>query len=109
MNKAEVLYFHAKLWDAAWDAGRKLVANTEHHGNVIVSVWAYKINCTFFWNIFCPSLPAKSQKKLNLLKRLLAKLQAFFVDVTIIVLTQQICILELSNQVLKLVSFKYLE
>ena len=58
---------------------------------------------------FCPLLTAKSQKKLNLPKGLLAKLQPFVVDVTIIVLTQQICILELSNQVLKLVCFKDLE
>ena len=34
MNEAEVLYFHAKLWDVA----RKWGANTEHHGNVIVFV-----------------------------------------------------------------------
>ena len=95
MNKAEVLYFHAKLWGA----------NTEHHGNVVVFVWAYEIKCTHFKNIFCLSLPAKSQKKLNLPKKLLAKLQPFFVDITIIVLAQIICILELSNQVLKCVCF----
>ena len=58
---------------------------------------------------FCPSLLAKSQKKLNLPKRLLAKLQPFIVEVAVIVLTQQICILELPNQVLKLVCFKDLE
>ena len=81
----------------------------QHHGNVIVFVWANKIKCTCFDNIFCPSLPAKSQKKLNLPKMLLAKLQPFFVDVMIIVLTQQVCILELSNQILKLVRFKDLE
>ena len=75
------------------------------HGNVIVFVWAYKIKCTCFENIFCPSLQGKSKKKLNLPKRPLAKLQPFFVDVTIIVLTQQICLLELSNQVLELVVF----
>ena len=40
---------------------------------------------------------------------LLAKPQPFFVDVTIVVLTQQICILELLNQVLKLVCFKDVE
>ena len=38
-----------------------------------------------------------------------AKLQPFFVNVTTIVLMQQICILELSNQVLKLLFFKDLE
>ena len=52
-----VLYFHAKLWDAA----RKWGANTEHHGNVVL-VWAYKIKCTCFENSFCPWLPANSQK-----------------------------------------------
>ena len=31
-------------------------------------------------NIFCPSLPVKSKKKLNLPKTLLLKLQPFFVD-----------------------------
>ena len=41
-------------------------------------------------NIFCLSLRAKSQKKSNLPERPLAKLQPFFVDVAIIVLTQQI-------------------
>ena len=102
MNKAEVLYFHAELWNAV----RKLGANTEHHGNVIVFVLAYKIKCTCFENTFCPSLPAKSQEKLNLPKRPLEKLQPFFVDVTITVLTQQICILELSEQLLKFVCFK---
>ena len=35
-----------------------------------------KIKCTCFENIFCPSLPAKSQKKLNLPKRQLAKLHS---------------------------------
>ena len=43
----------------------------KNHGNASVFVWAYKIKCT------CPSLPAKSQKKLNLPKTLLAKLQLF--------------------------------
>ena len=105
MIEAEVLYFHAKLRDAA----RKLCANNEHHGNVIVFVWAYKIKYTCFESSFRPSLPAKSQKKLNLPKRPLEKLQPFFVDVTIIVLTQQICILELSIQALKLVYVKDLE
>ena len=45
----------------------------------------------------------QTHKKVKFTKRLLIKRQPFFVDVTIIVLTQQICILELSNQVLKLV------
>ena len=58
MNEAEVLCFHAKLWDEA----RKGDAYTEHHGNVIVFVWAYKIKCILFREYFCPSLPAKSQK-----------------------------------------------
>ena len=38
MKEAEVLYFHAKLQDAA----RKSDASSEHHGNVFVFVWAYK-------------------------------------------------------------------
>ena len=51
----------------------------------------------------------QTHKKVELTKRLLTKLQPFFVEVTIIVLTQQICVLELSNQVLKLVCFEDLE
>ena len=51
----------------------------------------------------------QTHRKVELTKRLLTKLQPFFADVTIIVLTQQVCILELSNQVLKLVCFKDLE
>ena len=51
----------------------------------------------------------QTHKKVELTKRLLTKLQPFFVDGTVIVLMQQICILELSNQVLKLVCFKDLE
>ena len=92
MNEAEVLYFHSKLPDA----------NSEHLGNVFVFVWAYRIKCTGFENNFCPSLLAELWKKLNLPKTLLAKLQPFFVDITIIVLTWQIYTLEPSNQVLKL-------
>ena len=68
-----------------------------------------EMNCTCFENMFCLSLPAKSEKRLNLQKRILAKLQPFFVDVTEIVLTQKILILELSNQVLEPVCFKDLE
>ena len=82
MTQAEVLYFNAELWDAA----RKSGTNTEHQGNVIVFVLAYKIKYTCF-DYFCPPLPAKPQKKLNLPKGLLAKLQPFFVNVTTIVLT----------------------
>ena len=51
----------------------------------------------------------QTHKKVELTKRLLTKLQPFFVDVMIIVLMQQIYILELSNQVLKLLCFKDLE
>ena len=51
----------------------------------------------------------QTTKKVELTKRLLTKCQLFFVDVTIIVLMQQICILKLSSQVLKLVCFKDLE
>ena len=80
---------------------------TQNIMEILLCIWAYKIKCTCFENIFCPSLPAESQKKLNL-----PKLQPLYVDVTIIVclvLMQQICILELTNQVLKLVCFRDLE
>ena len=80
----------------------------ENVRNAIVFVWAYKIKCTCFESIFS-SLPGKSQKTLNSTERLLAKLQPFFVDITIIVLMQQICIIKLSDQVLKLVCFNDLE
>ena len=43
--------------------------NSEHLRNVLVFVWDYKIKCTCFENNFCPSLSAKSQKKVNLPKR----------------------------------------
>ena len=48
----------------------------------------------------------QTHKKVELAKKLLTKLEPFFVDVTTIVLTQQINILELLDQVLKLVCFK---
>ena len=64
MNEAEMLYFHSKLQDPVRGT------NKEHLGNVPVFVWAYKIKCTCFENNFCPSLLAKSQKKVNLPKRL---------------------------------------
>ena len=64
MNEAEMLYFHSKLPDPAKGT------NSEHLGNVFVFVCAYKIKCTCFENNFCPSLLAKSQKKVNLPKRL---------------------------------------
>ena len=63
MNEAEMLYFHSKLPDPARGT------NSEHLGNVFMSVWAYKIKCKCFENNFCPSLLAKSQKKVNLPKR----------------------------------------
>ena len=44
--------------------------NSENLGNVFVLVWAYKIKCACFENNFCPSLLAKTQKKVNLPKRL---------------------------------------
>ena len=101
MNEAEMLYFHSKLPDPARDT------NSEHLGNVFVFVWAYKIECTCFENNFCPSLSPKSQKKVNLPKRLAAgETSAIFLDVTIVVLTYQIYTLEPSNQALKLVCFK---
>ena len=50
MNEAEMLYFHSKLPDPARGT------NSENLGNVFVFVWAYKIKCTCFENIFCPSL-----------------------------------------------------
>ena len=64
MNEAEMLYFHLKLPDPAKGA------NSEHLGNVFVFVSAYKIKCTCFENNFCPSLLAKTQKNMNLPKRL---------------------------------------
>ena len=64
MNEAEMLYFHSKLPDPARGT------NSEHLGNVFVFVWAYKIKCKCFENNFCPSLLAKTQKKVNLPKRL---------------------------------------
>ena len=66
MNKAEMSYFHSKLPDPARGT------NSEHLGNVFVFVWAYKIKCTCFENNFCSSLLVKSQKKVNLAKRLAA-------------------------------------
>ena len=60
INEAEMLYFHSKLPHAARGT------NSEHIGNVFAFVWAYKIKCTRFDNNFCPSLSAKSKKKLNL-------------------------------------------
>ena len=56
MNKAEMIYFHSKLPDAA------RATNSEHLGIVFVFVWAYKIKYMCFENNFCPSLSAKSQK-----------------------------------------------
>ena len=64
MNEAEMLYLHSKFPDPA------RVTNWEYLRNVFVFVWAYKIKCTCFENNFCPSLSAKSQKKVNLPKRL---------------------------------------
>ena len=98
-----MIYFHAKQWDAAGKCG----ANTEH-GKVIVCV-GLQNKIHMFRKYFLSFTTSKSQQKLNLPKRLLANHQPFFVDVTIIVLTQPICILEVSNQVLKLVCFKDLE
>ena len=42
MNKAEMLYFHSKLPDAA------RATNSEHLGNVFVFVWANKIKMQMF-------------------------------------------------------------
>ena len=64
INEAEMLYFHSKLPDPAGGT------NSKHLGNVFVFVWAYKTKCTCFENNFCPSLLAKSQKKVNLPKPL---------------------------------------
>ena len=63
-NEAEMFYFHLKLPDPARGT------NSEHPGNVFVFVWAYKIKCTCFENNVCSSLPAKTQRKVNLPKRL---------------------------------------
>ena len=101
MNEAEMLYFHSKLPDPARGT------NSEHLGNVFVFVWAYKIKCTCFENNFCPSLLAKSQKKVNLPKRLAA-------GETSAILRRRYdnCLdvanytLEPSNKALKLVCFK---
>ena len=60
INEAGMLYLHPKLPDAARGT------NSENLGNVFVFVWTYKIECTCFENYFCPSLLAKSKKKLNL-------------------------------------------
>ena len=57
LNKAGMLYFHSKLPDAARGT------NSEHLGNVFAFLWADKIKCIM--NNVCPSLLAKSQKKLN--------------------------------------------
>ena len=83
MNEAEILYFHSKLPDAA------IGTNSEHLGNVSVFLWAYKIKCTCFENNFCPSLLAKSQKRMNLPKKLdyWRNSSHSFVDVTIVLLT----------------------
>ena len=82
MNEAEMLYFHSKLPDPARGT------NSEHLRNVFVFVWAYKIKCTCFSN-FYPSLLPKSQKKMNLPKRLATgeTSQPLFAYVMIIVLT----------------------
>ena len=48
----------------------------------------------------------KTKEKVELIKKATGKISAIFVDVTIIALKPQICVLELSNQVLKLVCFK---
>ena len=64
MNEAEMLCFHSKLPDPA------RCTKSEHLGNVIAFVRAYKIKCTCFENNFCPSLLVKTQKKVNLPKRL---------------------------------------
>ena len=61
-----------------------------------------------FREYFLPFTASKITE-VELTERATSKLQPFSVDVTIIVLTQQICILELSKQVLKLVCFKDLE
>ena len=62
-----------------------------------------------FREYFLPFTASKITEKVELTERATGKLQPFFVDVTKIVLTQQICILELSKHVLKLVCFKDLE
>ena len=64
MNEAEMSYFRSKLPDPARGT------NSEHLGNVLVFVWAYKIKWTCLENNFCPLLLAKSQKKVNLPKHL---------------------------------------
>ena len=63
------------------DTARKRSTNTERHGNITVFVWAYQIKCTCFKNNFFSFTTSKITEKVNLPKRLLAKLQPFFVDV----------------------------
>ena len=58
--KVEMLYFHSKLPDPARPTRNILEM-------FFAFVWADKIKCTCFENNFCPS---KSQKKVNLPKRL---------------------------------------
>ena len=64
-------------------------------------------------SFFLSFTTSKITEKVGLPKKATGKTSAFslwmLVDVMIIVLTWQICILELSNQVLKLVCFKDLE
>ena len=95
MNEAEMLYFLSKLPDPAGGT------NSEHLGNVLVFVWAYKIKCTCFENDFCPSLSATSQRKVNLPKRLATGETSAILCrpyvCTIIVLMWQICTLEPSK------------
>ena len=61
MNEAEVLSFHARLWGAE----RKWGANTEHQGVVILFVWAYKIECICFENIFFSFTISKITEKVT--------------------------------------------
>ena len=60
-----------------------------------------------FQECFLSFATSKITEKVELTKKATGKTSAIlFTDVTIIVLKQQICILELLNQVLKLVCFK---
>ena len=48
----------------------------EHHGNVIVFVWAYKIEYTCFENIFLSFTTSKITEKVELTKKAAGKTSA---------------------------------
>ena len=62
-----------------------------------------------FRKYFLSFTTSKSEKKSNLPKPLLAKLQCFFVDIMINAMMEQMVYSRTINQVLKLVCFKDLD